>query len=156
MIMGLMGEGRTEKVGVDGTPAGIHTALNAFGEFSQAQSLPDDLRRLMQLVLDEVLSNVVRHGLAGRDGRIRLRFELAPGVLAVEVEDDAPAFNPLTLPLPDTTSPLEARQPGGLGVALVTRLVDDVQYERRQSRNHLRITKRFRADGPADRLSEGE
>ena len=141
--MGLMGEGRTETVSVDGTTDGIHAAITAFGRFSQGQSLPDDLRRVMQLVLDEVLSNVVRHGLAGRDGSISLRFELAPGVLAVEVEDDAPAFNPLTLSPPDTTSPLEARRPGGLGVALVTRLVDDVQYERRQTRNRLRLTKRF-------------
>jgi len=44
--------------------------------------------------------------------------------------------------LPDVTLPLEKRRIGGLGIVLITRLVDDVTYERTGGRNVLTISKR--------------
>ena len=50
---------------------------------------------------------------------------------------DGCVFNPLLAPRPDTTSALLDRQPGGLGLLLVRRLMDETLYERRNDRNHL-------------------
>ena len=53
------------------------------------------------------------------------------------MSDDAEPFNPLDAPLPDTAAPLEGRQVGGLGIALVRHLMDGVVYERTGGRNRL-------------------
>lgn len=136
---------------VAATPQGVNLAIEAFGRFGDAGRIPAEVRRKCQLALDEVLANVVRHGVAGRGGQIRLEFRRTGTEVTVQVEDAAPAFNPLTLPEPDTTAQLEHRAPGGLGVALIRELMDDVRYERRRNRNCLTMTSRL----PGDAESSG-
>lgn len=135
--------GRSEELKVPGTFDGVALAIEAFGRFTQTNALPDDVRRDFQLALDEVLSNVVRHGLAGRAGSVSLAYGLAGGVVWVDVVDNAPAFDPLSVPAPDTTAPLEARTAGGLGIALIAAIMDDVRYERRGDLNHLMMKRRI-------------
>ena len=65
----------------------------------------------------------------------------------VVVSDDGPAFDPLAAAAPDTSLGVEERPIGGLGIALVRRLMDEVEYERRDGRNHLRLAPAARPDG---------
>jgi serine/threonine-protein kinase RsbW len=126
-----------------GTSQGVAQAIEAMGRFGIAHALPERVRQDLQVALDEILSNVVRHGLRGREGVFCVSYAVADDAVSVEVVDDAPAFDPLSLPAPDTDAPLDARVPGGLGVALVSALMDDVRYERREGRNHLVMTRRI-------------
>jgi len=66
------------------------------------------------------------------------------GALEIELTDDADSFNPLLVPAPDVGAPIEDRVPGGLGIALVRALADEVQYARDANRN--RVTMRFEAN----------
>src|SRR5579863_2653962 len=132
--------GATTRLAVAATAAGLGDAGQAFDAFCHAHRLTEAVRRRMQLVLDEVLSNVVRHGRAPETAPIDLAFSWAPSRLVVEVRDAASPFNPLDLPPPDTTLPLEARAPGGLGIALVRAMLDEVTYARRDEHNILTLT----------------
>ena len=128
---------------IDPTPAGLVEATHAFEAFGVDRGLAVEVRRRMLLVLDEVLSNVLRHGYRGQapaGERIQLRFESSADRLVVEVSDTAPAFNPLDAPSPDTTLSLDARVPGGLGIALVRAMLSRVDYARHGHRNVLTLT----------------
>jgi anti-sigma regulatory factor (Ser/Thr protein kinase) len=57
------------------------------------------------------------------------------------VSDDGVSFNPLAVAPPDTTSPLEQRQLGGLGIHLVRSLTDEATYLRQDGRNVIRLVK---------------
>jgi serine/threonine-protein kinase RsbW len=133
---------RSETLGVPGTLEGVGQAIEAFGRFAREVDLPDAVRRDVQMALDEVLSNVVRHGLAGA-GALEVGWGLAGGRVTAEVVDGGPPFNPLSAPAPDTSAPLDRRRPGGLGIALVATIMDDVRYERLGGRNHLRMERRI-------------
>ena len=50
------------------------------------------------------------------------------GALAVRLRDQAPRFDPTTLPLPDPSLPLEERILGGMGVYLMRRAADEIRY----------------------------
>jgi serine/threonine-protein kinase RsbW len=130
----------SQTLAVEGTQAGIQKAVDALQAWSDRERLSDAARRRLLTALDEILSNVVRHGLAERPGLIEVTLSREGDVLKAEVADDARPFNPLLAPPPDTTSPLEARQPGGLGIALVRALTDAMEYERRDDRNRLIMT----------------
>jgi serine/threonine-protein kinase RsbW len=121
---------------------GVRQALDEFEQFSQAQGLSDDLRRRFLVALDEVLSNVTRHSRT-TDGLVQVDFTLAGDRLTVTVEDDAPLFNPLDAPPADTSSPLEQRRAGGVGIELVRSLLESVRYEHTGSRNRLTMTDRI-------------
>ena len=82
--------------------------------------------------------------------QVELRMSLREDSLEVMVIDDAAAFNPLEAPRPDVTQPLERRKVGGLGVVLVGKLMDAMEYERKGDRNQLVLRRRLSA------VSEGE
>lgn len=97
----------------------------------------------LQVVLDEIVVNIRRHGYKGNSGSpIDIGLTLAAGILEVHVEDEAPEFNPLMVPRPDFSKPVDERKPGGLGVYLMRRLMDEVHYERKDGKNCLLLRKR--------------
>jgi serine/threonine-protein kinase RsbW len=53
------------------------------------------------------------------------------------VEDDGKPFNPLDAPEPDTNQLLEERPIGGLGIHLVRKNVDELEYRRQKDKNIL-------------------
>lgn len=122
---------------VQGTVAGIREAVDALDAWSARERLSDSTRRRLLTACDEILSNVVRHGLRGRAGLIEVTISHDGDLVRADVTDDAEPFDPLLAAAPDTSAGLEVRQPGGLGIALVRALTDDVSYERRNNRNRL-------------------
>jgi serine/threonine-protein kinase RsbW len=138
----------TRRLSVPGTDEGICAALDALSALWADHGLSRAVTWPLDVSLDEVLANLVHHALAGRsDSRIEIGIQLdaaaRPPVCELVVSDDGPAFDPLTAAEPDTTLPLEERPAGGLGIALVRRLVDELAYERRGGRNHLRLRRRL-------------
>ena len=101
------------------------------------------------LILDELFSNIVIHGYRGDPrGDILVEAQVCPDGLEVTLTDHAFPFNPLLVPEPDTTLPLEARPAGGLGLLFVRRTADSLAYRlasegTAQAANQLRFTKRF-------------
>ena len=133
-------------VSVAGSRDGPVRVTEEFERFSSAHGLPDLVRRSIQVVLDELLSNTVRCGKVGeRDTTIEIGFRLDEEALRVEILDDGTPFNPLERESPDTTLPLEKRPVGGLGVMLVRHLVDEIAWDGEGGRNRVRICKRLDA-----------
>ena len=130
----------TETQTVPGTPEGLRDAMAALESWTTRLAVTADVRHRVLTALDEVLSNVVRHGFKGQTGELTITRSRLGGALSVEVADTAPAFNPLLVAPPDVGLPLESRRPGGLGVALVRALSDDVQYAHRLGRNVLTLS----------------
>jgi len=126
-----------ETISVPGSLLGVRQAMQAFERFGRMHGLPAGAEWRVLLALDEILSNIVRHGAAAGNPGIDVTFALGDGSVQVEVMDSAEPFNPLLAPPPDTHSPLDDRRPGGLGIALVRQLMDETRYERRGSRNHF-------------------
>lgn len=137
-----MPEVNLQRVTATASIEGVRQTLNEFEQFSRAQALPDDLRRRFLVALDEVLSNIARHG-GSPGGLVQVDFKLAGNLLTVTVEDDGPPFNPLDAAPADTSSALEQRRPGGVGIELVRTLLDQVRYEHTGGRNRLTMTDRI-------------
>ncbi len=124
----------------------VSQAAAALDAFSTAERLPADTVWRLRVALDEILANIVTHGTVdGKVPAIDVLFRRDDDVVEVTVADDGPGFDPLTQPDPDVTLPLEARQPGGLGIVLVKSLMDRVHYER-DTRNVLTIWKRIASE----------
>jgi anti-sigma regulatory factor (Ser/Thr protein kinase) len=139
----------TRHLSVPATDDGIRTALDALQALLAAHGLSKAVTWPAEVSLDEVLANVVRHGLPGRGEEARVDLELRldagaePPVCEVVVTDDGPAFDPLGAPEPDTSRGVEERPIGGLGIALVRKLMDEAHYERREGKNRLRLLRRL-------------
>ena len=113
-------------------------------EFVARHDLPQPVLFAMTLGLEEILMNVISYGYrdtAQHD--ITVRITLYDGVVRTEVEDDALPFNPLEVPEPDVSKPLEDRAIGGLGIHLTRKMMDNLEYHRVGSQNLLVMHKQI-------------
>lgn len=95
-----------------------------------------------RLAIDEVVSNCVKYGYDdSAEHHIEIAMKVDGHQLLISITDDGHFFNPLEHPEPDTTLPVEQREIGGLGIHLLRKMADHIEYERSLERNHLKIHK---------------
>jgi serine/threonine-protein kinase RsbW len=130
---------------VAGTTDGLRQAERGLDDFSAAHGLDRNDTWPFHVALDEILSNVVKYGWGDRgEGRIEIRLRLEGQALEMVILDDAPPINPLEAGAPDTSSPVEERPIGGLGIEIVRRLMDGIEYRRLPERqNQLTLRRRL-------------
>jgi serine/threonine-protein kinase RsbW len=135
---------------VPGDAAQLPALLRFLQDFWREFKLTPAEALAFELALEEVFMNVVMHGSrADRAPGVKVSMTVVDGGVMLTVEDDGPAFDPLSLPAPDLTASLEARRVGGLGVFLVRQVMDSVRYERRDTTNRLQMTKKMGGLSPA-------
>ena len=97
-------------------------------DFLQAESLSKDLAFDLDLVIEELFTNLVRHARA--EGDIRVRLERVPGEVHVHLRAAEPSpFDPTAVPRVNVNLPIEDRRPGGLGIHIVRELCRQFRYE---------------------------
>lgn len=118
-------------------------ALRCFleGFFARAGLPHDDCLRV-NLVLEELFTNTVKHGYRGEcDAPIWIGLRATQGGVQATYEDCGPPFNPYaSLPTefsPETT--LRSRKLGGLGVLLTRKLAQSRDYAYLYGRNRIRL-----------------
>lgn len=111
-------------------------------EFCSARDVAPEAAYAVNLSIDELLSNTIGHGYEDDEShRIAVIVRLEGEALVVVMVDDGAAFDPTQAPEPDIEAPLEDRDPGGLGLLLVNRTMDRVDYQRRAGCNVVTLTK---------------
>ena len=92
----------------------------------------------VELVLEEVLSNVAKYAYApGSRGFVELDVENWEGTVLLRFADSGPPFDPLSVPPPPPI--LSRERPGGLGISLVRSIASAVRYRREGDRNVLEV-----------------
>jgi anti-sigma regulatory factor (Ser/Thr protein kinase) len=102
-------------------------------------AIPEKTAFAINLCLEEALSNVVRHGYKGScEESIVIDFRNSTGELIFVIDDRAPHFQPadMGIPLPDS---LEELTPGGLGIPLMRRFANRVEWEPLPEGNRLTL-----------------
>ena len=111
------------------------------------EQLDCPLKAQMQLdvAVEELFVNIASYAYAPGTGPAALRVDVAEEgrVVAVTFVDQGVPYDPLAKPDPDITLSAEERQPGGLGIFMVKRSMDDMAYRREGDSNVLTIRKRL-------------
>lgn len=124
----------------------VARVIDSLEEFGAANGIPPDQSLRFGLVLDELITNIISYGLAGRDdGTIRLAVEHADGMLRAELVDDGPPFDPLTAEATPPDGDIETREIGGLGLTLVKTFMDRLDYRRVDGFNRLHMEMKLKA-----------
>lgn len=146
---------RSDELTIGASGAEVRRALEWLAATCRYRDVPQPLADRLALCLHESLANVVTHGGgSARAAPIAVVLEVTPagqGIQAgVTVSDAGPAFNPLSVaqaPLPRT---LDEAAPGGLGLVMIRRCADWLDYRHEGGRNHFTFGARLeRAPGSA-------
>lgn len=85
----------------------------------------------LQIAVDEAITNIIEHGYAGQQrgvGEIWMRVDASQERFRIEIADDGSAFDPNTLSDLDIASHVAQGASGGLGVFLMRKIMDVVDY----------------------------
>ena len=114
--------------------------------FAVRTGVPADASAKLMVVLDEAMSNVMRHALPGvpAGGReILVKVRRLAGSVELEVIDDGAAFDPTRPAVLQRAKRIADRQEGDVGLLFIRTLMDDVRYVRQDGRNHFTMCKRL-------------
>jgi anti-sigma regulatory factor (Ser/Thr protein kinase) len=102
---------------------------------------------ITDLVLEEVLTNIVKYGYKDEARHeIEVIAKVDSGQVVLEFRDDGRHFDPLQAPSPTFGEPVATQRLGGRGIHLVRRFVTDCSYQREDGRNILKIEYPLRAE----------
>lgn len=99
----------------------------------------------MELVIEEIFVNVASYAYAPETGLVTIQksFDEEPRALNLAFIDSGKPYNPLEHKDPDTSLGVDEREVGGLGIFLIKKNVDEINYERKDGQNILSIKKFF-------------
>lgn len=118
--------------------ATLHTTLVSLGK---KWSLSSKTVLELNLILDELTSNIIEHGNSEKEGEIDINITKNNTVITLIVMDNGPPFDPTVTPPVDIALPLEKRKCGGLGIHLIRKFSDNCKYKRVKNRNVLTLEK---------------
>ena len=111
-------------------------------EFHTQEGLDESAAYDLDLVLEELFTNLVKYGRGAR-GDVEIVLERgADGVTASLREFDAEPFDPTQLPEVDVNRPIAERRPGGLGVHFIRQLTRSFDYDYRDRVGVIRVAMR--------------
>jgi len=122
--------------------ASLVAATEELEQFLSREAVGAEASYACTLALEEVVTNIFKY--AYDDARahvVRFTAQLTPDHVVLHFSDDGRPFDPLAAAPPDLARPLEERAIGGLGIHLVRKLADAMEYERSGGQNLL--TARF-------------
>jgi serine/threonine-protein kinase RsbW len=102
----------------------------------------------LELAVDEACANVIEHAY-GHDvsKEVVVRVTLDGETLSIDIEDTGRGFDPGSVDQEELEQLINKRKTGGLGMRLMTKLMDEVRYEIEPGKkNALHMTKRLRKE----------
>jgi len=128
-------------------------SLDRFQDYCQAlvaERLGSDARNELRIAIQELGQNAVEWGsLMKETGWLRMALCMGPDRICIRITDEGPGFDPSSLP-DSTLDPysviadreLVGKRPGGFGLTLVRKIVDELRFNERG--NVVTLEKRFR------------
>ena len=124
--------------------AELERVMSFVSEFCSRNSIPAETEYDLNLVLDEMMTNVAKYAYPeGGEHHFTMQVAVDKNEFVARFEDDGVEFNLTEYPIPDLGAPLEVRKEGGLGIYLVRQIMTSVEYQRVAGKNVVTLRKKL-------------
>ena len=108
---------------------------------------PAKTKRQIKLCVEEIFMNITHYAYNPHTGPAKISVDMVggddPTRIVISFADEGKPYDPLSKEDPDITLSADERGIGGLGIFMVKKSMDDVDYEYKDGKNILTIRKKF-------------
>jgi len=142
---------RRDELTIAASGAEVRRASEWLSATCVRRDIPQAQAQQLEICLNEVLANVLAYGgSAALAAPIGLQLEVLcaaeAGEARMTVSDAGFAFNPLAVKMPPRPNTLAEARPGGLGLVMIRRCSDLLDYRREGGHNHFTFGTRWTRD----------
>ena len=110
-------------------------------EFGRQYGVSEQVINAFKLAIDEAGTNIIRHAYRDWDGKITLRVIIRDKTITVSLIDQGHNFDLRKVQDPDLQRYVDIGKKGGLGIFIIRRVIDKIDYRKTPEGNELRLTK---------------
>ena len=131
------------EMSIEAIVSNIPIVTDFVDEQLDAYACPPKAKMQINVAIDELFSNIAQYAYDPETGPATVRVEVEEDPLAVVITfiDHGKPYDPLARQDPDLTLGAEERPIGGLGIFLVKKTMDEINYEYKNGQNILKIRK---------------
>ncbi len=132
-----------------GTIDDISAAAHWVDTIAADQQFPEQLVFALQICLEELLTNIIRHGGPESGGdlsevpipplNVEINISASAQLVSMTVEDDGKPFDVVNAPAHRIDRPLDDIKPGGLGIQLIRNFASTIAYARAGLGNRVTV-----------------
>ena len=121
----------------------LDTVMQFVDQHLEATNCSQKVIGQVELAVEEIYTNIASYAYHPENGMAKIRCEVKgePLQIIIGFSDEGKPYNPLKREMPDLTANVETREIGGLGIFLVRKMMDEVEYQFVDGKNILTIRK---------------
>ena len=130
---------------IEATPENVDKAIEFVDEMLEEYGCGMKEQMAIDVAVDELFANIAHYAYNPETGYTTVKVDVVEDPLSVEITfvDNGKPYDPLAKADPDTTQSIEDREIGGMGILIVKKSMDAVDYEYKDGKNILTIKKTF-------------
>lgn len=140
-------EGRENKssktLEVDALNENLPQVLEFINDHLKEKNCSEKAQKQIDLAVEELFVNTA-HYAYDKIGKVEISINTSEDISTIVLTDSGRPFNPLEREVPDTTLSANDRDIGGLGILLVKKNMDDIQYKFKNGKNILTLSKKIK------------
>lgn len=130
---------------LDANEENLYSAINFVNENLDSIGTSEGVKSQLDIAVEEIFVNIAKYAYGDEKGKavIKFSFDEDTKTIALVFEDKGMPYNPLEKPDPDITLSANERKIGGLGIFMVKKFTDNMEYSYENETNILTITKKI-------------
>lgn len=130
---------------IDARTEYLEQVLTFVDEHLEMHGCPAKAKMQIDIAVEEIFINISHYAYNPEIGKATVRVEIMKEPLSVVLTflDQGIPYDPLAKADPDVTLSAQEREIGGLGIYMVKKSMDEVEYAYQDGRNILRIRKKL-------------
>ena len=137
-----MGSEKNKKYIIENEVEELPNLAEKIEKLGESWDLSQAITMNVNLVMEEALSNIIFYAFNDKNKHeIEIYVSIKKNKLTITFKDDGVPFNPLSQQKPDINLSAEERPVGGLGIFLMSQIMDEMHYNRQKNKNILTLAK---------------
>ncbi len=123
----------------------LEKVIDFVNAFLEQEDCSMRIQTQIDVAVEEIFVNIANYAYNPEIGKAEIEVEISgePITVSITFKDSGVPYNPLEKADPDITLSAEERQIGGLGIFMVKKSMDDIEYSYKDGRNVLTIKKKL-------------